>query len=208
MPQKIASALSDRRNVVRPWGDRLKHRKGSLMAAKTKSNQSQEPVFTISRTFDAPRELVWKAFTEAERLKQWWGPKGFKVTAAKLDLRPGGVFHYGMRSPEGHVMWGKFTYREIAAPERLVFVVSFSDEKGGVTRHPMSENWPLETLSTITFAEHGGKTTINLQWVPVNATKAERKTFADSHQSMQTGWTGTMDQFADYLANASEATGP
>jgi uncharacterized protein YndB with AHSA1/START domain len=170
------------------------------MIASARTKPPEQPVFVISRELDAPRDLVWKAFTETERLKHWWGPKGFKVMSAKLDLRPGGLFHYGLQSPDGHAMWGKFIYREIVAPERLVSVVSFSDEQAGVTRHPMSETWPLETLSTITFAAHGGKTMLTVQWVPVNATEEERKTFDAAHASMQQGWTGTMDQLADYLA--------
>ncbi len=156
--------------------------------------------FVITRVFDAPRERVWKAWTEPERLKHWWGPKGFTVHTCKVDLRPGGVFHYGMRAPDGGDMWGKFIYREIVAPERLVFIVSFSDEKGGVTRHPWSPNWPLETLSTITFAEQEGRTKITVQWVPHAATELERKTFEEGRQGMQQGWTGTFDQFAEYLA--------
>ena len=61
--------------------------------------------FSFTRVFDAPRDLVWKAFTESERLMQWWGPKGFTMLVAKLDLRPGGVFHYSMRSPDGRAMY-------------------------------------------------------------------------------------------------------
>src|SRR2546426_146985 len=91
--------------------------------------------FVITRVFDAPRELVWKAYTEAAHLQHWWGPKGFKMRSCKVDLRPGGVFHYGMEAPDGSVMWGKWVFREIVAPERLTIVVSFSNEEGGVTRH-------------------------------------------------------------------------
>src|SRR5262249_58316406 len=87
--------------------------------------------FVISRTFDAPRELVWKAFTEAERMQHWWGPKGFQVIASKMDLRPGGTYHYGMRAPDGSTMWGKFIYREILRPERIVALTPFSHH----TRH-------------------------------------------------------------------------
>ena len=160
-------------------------------------------VFTIERTFDSLRELVWKAWTEAECMKQWWGPKGFTVRHCKIDLRPGGVLHYCLRSPDGKDMWGKFVYREIIRPERLVFINSFSDEKGGVTHHPMSPNWPLEMLSTVTFTVHGGKTKITVQWAPHSATELERKTFEDGRQSMQQGWTGTLDQLADYLTRES-----
>src|SRR5262245_37349672 len=109
--------------------------------------------FVISRVFDAPRELVWKAFTDPERMKQWWGPKGFKVLTSKMDFRLGGTYLYGMRAPDGSAMWGKFVYREIVVPERMVLITSFSDESGGVTRHPMAPTWPLQMLSTFTFEE-------------------------------------------------------
>jgi uncharacterized glyoxalase superfamily protein PhnB/uncharacterized protein YndB with AHSA1/START domain len=159
--------------------------------------------FVISRVFDAPRDLVWKAWTDPVRLRQWWGPKGVSVLSANLDLRPGGVFHYGLRTPTGDEMWGKFVYREIVEPERLVFVVSFSDKDGGVTRHPFVPNWPMETLSTVTFEERDGKTRLTVQWRPHQATEIERKTFDEGHASMQQGWTGTLDQFAAYLARTA-----
>ncbi len=161
---------------------------------------SDEPVFTISRTFSAPRALVWKAWTVPELMAKWWGPKGFAVGAYKLDLRPGGTYHYSMRGPDGKDMWGKFTYREITAPEKLVFVSCFSDEKGGITRHPLSPNWPRETLSTITFAEAGGKTTVTIRWTPLNATDEERKTFIEGMAGMNQGWGGTLDQLEAFLA--------
>lgn len=165
------------------------------VAAKTTA-----PEFVITRVFDAPRALVWKAWTEEERLKHWWGPKGFKIISAKVDLKPGGVFLYGMQTPNGQEMWGKFIYREIVAPERLVFIVSFSDPEGGVTRHPMSPNWPLEMMSVVTFADEGGKTAVTVRWRPHNATAEESKVFEAGYDSMRAGWTGTMDQFAEYLA--------
>jgi uncharacterized protein YndB with AHSA1/START domain len=160
--------------------------------------------FVISRVFDAPRDLVWKAFTEPERLKHWWGPKGVTVIAAKVDLRPGGIGHYGMRTPDGGVMWGKFVYREITPPERLVWVNSFSDEAGGMTRHPLSPTWPLEMLTVVTFEnEPGGKTKLTIRWSPRNATAEEQQTFDAGHDSMRGGWTGCLDRLASYLAGAN-----
>jgi uncharacterized protein YndB with AHSA1/START domain len=157
------------------------------------------PPFVISRVFNAPREQVWKAWTEPERLKQWWGPKGFSVHTCKVDLRPGGVFLYGMKAPDGADMWGKFVYRKIEAPRRLEFIVSFSDPKGGVTRHPASPGWPREILSTVSFDDQGGKTKVTVQWSPHNATEEERKTFEEGRASMQQGWGGTLDQLTAYL---------
>lgn len=156
--------------------------------------------FAITRVFDAPRDLVWKAFTEPKRLKEWWGPKGVTIIESKMDLRPGGSYHYAMRTPDGNTMWGKFVYREITPPSRMVFVNSFSDEAGGVTRHPMAPNWPLEMLSTFLFEEESGKTRFTVRWSPLNATEEERATFAAGHASMQQGWGGTLDKLAAYLA--------
>ena len=156
--------------------------------------------FEISRVVDAPRERVWQAWTEAERLKKWWGPKGFTVKQCKVDLRPGGLMHYCLRTPDGQDMWGKFVYREIVKPEKLVWLNSFSDEKGGTTVHPMSPTWPREMLTTVTFEAQGGKTKVTVQWLPVDtSTDLERKTFEEGRDSMKMGWSGTFEQFADYL---------
>jgi uncharacterized protein YndB with AHSA1/START domain len=159
--------------------------------------------FVITRVLDAPRELVWKCFTEPERMKEWWGPKGVKVVKSKMDLRLGGTYLYGMQTPDGQVMWGKFVFRAIKAPERMEFINSFSDEAGGVTRHPLASTWPLELLSVFTFeAQAGGKTRLTITWTPHNASEEERNTFDAGHASMQNGWSGTMEQLEAYLAKA------
>jgi uncharacterized protein YndB with AHSA1/START domain len=159
--------------------------------------------FVISRVFDAPRDLVWRCFTDPEHMRQWWGPKGFKVLASKMDLRVGGTYHYGMSAPDGSPMWGKFVYSEIVPPERLDFISSFSDEKGGTTRHPGHMSWPLETHSTFTFEElPGGKTKFTISWEPHNATGEERQTFEAGRDSMRMGWSGTLEKLEAYLAKA------
>jgi uncharacterized protein YndB with AHSA1/START domain len=163
--------------------------------------------FVISRVFDAPRDLLWPCFTDPERMKHWWGPKGFTVIASKMDLRVGGTYHYGMTAPAGSPMWGLFTDREIVSQERLVFVNSFSDETGGVNRHPGHQKWPLQMLSIFTFADAAhGKTKFTVRWQALNATPEEQATF-DSDQSrvsMTNGWTGTMEQLDAYLAKTKQ----
>ena len=161
-----------------------------------------EQEFVIERGFEAPRQLVWEAWTKPEALQHWWGPKGFTWVDCKIDLRPEGMFHYSMRSPDGHDMWGKLIYREIVPPERLAFVVSFSDKDGNTLRHLASPTWPLEVLNTMTLTEHEGRTTVTLQGVPINATEEECQTFKAGHKSLQQGIKGTLDQLADYLAKA------
>jgi uncharacterized protein YndB with AHSA1/START domain len=168
------------------------------MATITESSK-----FVISRVLDAPRDLVWKCFTEPGRMKQWWGPKEFTVIASKMDLHVGGTYHYGMKAPDGTPMWGKFVFREIVPPELLNFISSFSDEKGGTTRHPGHTSWPLEMHSIFTFEEMpGGKTKFTVRWTTHNATDGEQKTFEAARDSMRMGWTGTMEQLEAYLAKA------
>lgn len=160
--------------------------------------------FVISRVFDAPRELVWECFTDVEHMKRWWGPKGAIVTQAKMDLRPGGTFHYRLEMPGGTEVWGKMVYREITPRDRIVFINSFSDEAGGTTRHPMAPTWPLEMHSVFTFEDvPGGKTRFTVRWSPHNATEEERKAFDDGHDSMRQGWGGTLDKLAGHLVKSN-----
>ena len=157
----------------------------------------------LERTLNAPRELVWRAWTDPALLKQWFAPKPYLISELEMDLRPGGMHHYGMKTPDGSVMWGRMVYREISPPEKLVFINSFSDENGGVTRHPMAPSWPLELLSVFTFEQQpGGKNKFTLSWSPDNATEEERKTFYAGHASMTQGWSGTLEGLEAYLPKA------
>jgi uncharacterized protein YndB with AHSA1/START domain len=120
----------------------------------------------------------------------------------KLDLRPGGLFHYGMRAPNGMEMWGKFVYSQVLPPQRLVFINSFSDKSGGTTRHFASPTWPLEVLNVMTLGERDGRTTLTLKGMPINATEEERKTYEAGFDSMKKGFGGAMDQLGEYLLSA------
>ena len=156
----------------------------------------------IRRVFDAPRDLVWKAVTEAEGLMHWWGPKGFTPLTCVVDLRPGGIFRYSLRAPDGSVMWGKWVYGEIVAPESLVSVVSMTDEAGNPMRHPMSQGQPLEVLYRMTLSERDGKTTMTISGVPFHATEEERKAFEAGRDFMEQGFDGTLGKLVAYLAKA------
>lgn len=155
--------------------------------------------FVLTRVFDAPRELVYRAWTDEQHLMQWWGPKGFAVQHCTNDLRPGGLMHYGLRGAGGAMMWGRWQYREVTPPERLVFVSSFSNEQGDVAPPPFP-GWPTEILSTVTLTEEDGRTTVVLRAIPINATEAERATFEGGRSSMKMGWGGTLDQLEAHLA--------
>jgi len=157
----------------------------------------------IKRVFNAPRKLVYKAFSEAEALAQWWGPKGAHIKVHKFDFKPGGLFHYYLESEHG-VMWGKFHYLEIVAPERIVFTNSFSDKDANIVRAPFSNDFPMEVMNILTLSEEEGKTTVQLKGSPINATEAELNFFRNMSGSMQQGFSGTFDQLDEYLAKMNK----
>jgi uncharacterized protein YndB with AHSA1/START domain len=105
-----------------------------------------------------------------------------------------------LRGPDGGTMWGKFVYREIVRPSRIVLVNSFSDQAGGVTRHPMAPTWPLQMLSTFLFETADDGTRLTIKWSPLDPTDEERATFEAGFDGMTQGWSGTFEQLAAYLA--------
>jgi uncharacterized protein YndB with AHSA1/START domain len=111
-------------------------------ARTSAATNAGERELVITRIFDAPRELVFKAWTKPERVKRWWGPNGWTLPVCKIDLRPGGVWRYCMRSPEGQDSRGKAVYHEIVELERNGYTDTFADEEGNPIRHPDWPDWP------------------------------------------------------------------
>ncbi|NHZ87532.1 SRPBCC domain-containing protein [Massilia sp. CCM 8733] len=161
--------------------------------------------FHLTRVFDAPRALVFKTMTETEHLQKWWGPQGCAIEVIRHEPQAGGVFHYCMRFGPGVEMYGRFDYREIAPPERLVFVNGFADAEGNRIHYAMSPTWPLEVLNTVTLSEDAGKTTLTLVSTPLDAGAVEIETFKSGHASMQQGFGGMYDVYAQYLASVRAA---
>src|SRR5215217_3701937 len=151
----------------------------------------------VTRVFAAPRELVFRSWTEPERLKRWWGPKGFTTPFCSIDLREGGVLLYCMRSSEGRDFWGRGVFREIVVPERLVLAMSFADAEGNVvlaTYYGLSPDWPLESLMTVTFEELAGATRV--------AVRDEGVPPGPDADGTRQGWAEMLDGLAAYLAKA------
>lgn len=197
----VFGSAEERDFVVREFGASEGGRQ-TLMRLSERLSEAQCPAFTIFRSFNAPRELVWKAWTEQGRLMEWFGPKGCTIPVAQLDFRVDGQFHYCMRTPDGNEMWGLWIFREIAAPERIVLANSFSDTAGNPARPPFPGAWSLQMLTETTFTELEGKTTVTLRWFPLDATEAERQNFNAMRPSFTQGWKGTFDQLDEYLAKA------
>lgn len=121
---------------------------------------------TITRVFDAPREQVWKAWSDPGLLQQWWGPEHFTAPVYEADFREGGRYQYCMRSPDGQDYWGVGTYREIVPKERIVYTDSFADEKGAIVsaaHYGMDGNWAGELIVALTFEALDGKTRFTLR---------------------------------------------
>jgi uncharacterized protein YndB with AHSA1/START domain len=137
----------------------------------------------ITRIFDAPRELVWKAWTEPERIKQWLAPKDFTIPVAEGDLRPGGAWRSSMRKPDGTELWLGGVYREIVEPERLVFTHAWLDEKG--------KPGP-ETLVTVTLTERGSKTEMKFRQTGFDSVESR-----DGHGG---GWNECFDKLEEALS--------
>lgn len=166
----------------------------------TKSPGERELV--IMRVFDAPRELVWKAWIDPERVRRWWGPKNFTAPVCKINLRVGGAYLYCMRSPEGQDYWSTGVYREIVPPERIVCTDSFADEKGNTvpaSHYGMDGDWPSALLVTVTFEEHEGKTKFTLRHVGIPA--------GQMRELARAGWNESFDKLAEALAEAQRRGG-
>ena len=152
----------------------------------------------IERIFDAPRELVWRAWTEPELLMRWWGPQGFTCPVAKIDLRVGGTFLNCMRTPDGQDYWSTGVYREIVEPERIVCTDSFADADGNVvpaSHYGMPEDVPLEMLLTVTFEEYEGKTRMTLRHLGLPEA---------IERDASTGWNQSLDKLAEELVRQAD----
>lgn len=157
---------------------------------------STEGMMGLTRVFDAPRELVFKAWTQPEHLMRWWAPKSYTTPFCTVDLRPGGAFHFCMRSPEGGDIWGLGIYREIVEPERIVYTDTFADAEGNPvppSYYGFSEGHPSETLVTVTFTEQDGRTTLTLQH--------SIRESVEEYEGAQQGWNEMFDKLAQELTN-------
>lgn len=168
------------------------------MSAKT-APVSDVKALEITRVFKAPRDRVWHAWSTAETLQKWWGPKGCKLTTHGLEFRPGGFFHYEMKFTNTPSWYGRFNYREIAPGERIVWLNSFANERGGIARAPFLPHFPFEVANSAEFRDQGDKTLVALRSTPFGATDDEIKAFASIYDNMQVGYGATLDQLEELL---------
>jgi len=151
------------------------------------SGVAAEHDLTISRVIDAPRPLVFKAWTDPVQIARWWGPKDFVTIDYEMDIRPGGAYWFRMRSPEGTDHRKRGVYREIIDPERIVFTFAWEDADGRLGR---------ETLITVTFEDVGAKTRLTLRQGGFDSVA-----WRDDHVG---GWTSCLERFGEYMTAEQE----
>lgn len=157
--------------------------------------------FELTRSFAAPLERVWQAWSDPAQFGLWWGPKGCSLAALAFDFRAGGLFHYRMDMPDAPPMWGRFAFRELLPHQRITWLNAFSNERCGIARAPFSELCPLEIENRVSFSEAAGRTTLSLRAAPWGASAEEESFFAQlcSSGSLAQGYGGTFDQLAKVL---------
>lgn len=158
------------------------------MSAVAQPKPNAERELTLTRVFDAPRELVWRLWTEPEHMARWWGPKGFTNPICDMDVRVGGQWRIHMRAPDGVVYPMTATYVEVAPPERLVYLVFAEDGAGNVA---------LECPTTVTFTAEGERTRVTIHEHAIGLTAAALQMLA----GMEIGLSQSLDRLAALLAN-------
>lgn len=163
------------------------------------------PAFLILEEFPIAPQRMFELWTQPQHLQRWIGPIGMRLEAHTLDLRPQGHYHFGLRAPSGQLMWGRWDFLTVQAPTQLQWLHAFSDEKGGLTRHPMVPNWPLQLETTVAFEATDGGTNLSLRWMPHQASEAEQAAFDVSHPGMRMGWQGSFRQLRSYIDTLNAA---
>ena len=162
------------------------------------SDQMNElPTYILDREFDAPREMVWKTWTDPKLLARWYGPN-VETVIHELDVRVGGVWRNEMRMSQGSG-YQISRYTEVSPPEKLVMLMSNTDAEWNIAANPMMPDWPRILLTTVTFEEADGKTKMRLTWAPHEATEAELTCFEGAIAGLDSGWGSGMELLAELL---------
>lgn len=159
---------------------------------------SKLPEYILDRVFDAPREMVWRAWTNPELLSRWYGP-GIDTIIHKFDLEPGGVWLNEMKWGEKSDL-SKMAFQEVIPLEKMVWHHSSTDADWNVVSNPMMPDWPRILLTTVTFSDEGSKTKVRLSQVPLDASDAEVACFASAMAGMDKGWGSGFNIIEEILA--------
>jgi uncharacterized protein YndB with AHSA1/START domain len=155
--------------------------------------QAKKTDLVITRIFNAPREQVWKAWTDPEHLKKWWGPAGYSCPDCTIDFRVGGKYLFSMQDSKGNKIWSTGEYREIIHPEKIVCTDSFADENGNVvsSEHYGMYGVPMEMIVTVILEDENGKTKMTMIHAGLPA--------GEQYDGATAGWDTSFDKLAESL---------
>lgn len=151
--------------------------------------------FSTSRTFNAPRSLVFDCWVQPERFEHWFSPADCETKLVSADVKPGGSFQLQTTSPDGKVFWTKHEFLEIEPTDRMVFLISFCDEQGNLASHPYwGERWPVYMMNTVTFEDKGSATKVSVVVEPHQSSFEQIEFFDDRRILLRAGWADTFDK--------------
>lgn len=165
---------------------------------------SDSPEYVLDRTFEAPRELVWRAWTDPDILQRWYGP-GVETIIHKYDLKPGGSWLNEMKM-RGMSDFSRMDFQDVNTGEKLVWHHASTDADWNIIANPMMADWPRVLLTTVTFTETGDKTNVRLSQVPIDASDKETAFFAQMMSNMDGGWGKGYAMIDDLLKELGSAT--
>ncbi|WP_415064361.1 SRPBCC family protein [Bdellovibrio sp.] len=194
------AAEQTRKFIKKAGGDSTWDRLAEFLV---KESNNQE-VFVINRSFQAPIDVVFDAWTKAEQFSQWLSPTGVSMKFFRSDIKPGGSTFYMMTNNTDITMYGRISYKDIERLHRITYTQQFCDKDEKISRHPLVPTWPETMLTTVQFAEEAAnQTRVTVTWeVSGAATPEEMKTFVESRASMTQGWTGSFDKLDNYLTDS------
>lgn len=177
-----------------------------MPAPRSAVDSLSDPI--VTRVFDAPRSLVFEAWTRVEHFTRWFGPHGAEVFSCEIDPRPGGVIRFGHRG-NGMSLLVKGTFSEVVQDERLVFTLGFVDEQGRPCRHPMFDEWPLEAVIEMTVVlqsvGNGTRVTVAQQELPADA--AAHPAVKRNRELAGEGWREVFERLGEHLLARGDARG-
>lgn len=168
------------------------------------TKQTAAPELVLTHEFNAPKQLVFEAFSNAAALTQWWGPAGYKNAVVSFEFKKGGLFHYKMEN-NGQINYGRCIFGNIQPFDLLEYTISFADEKANPIKAPFDIQLPIEIFYTLLFTEKNGKTTISLTGKAVNPTREQMEGFNAINSNMQEGTKAMFDILTIYLDKIQRA---
>lgn len=172
------------------------------LAEYLEKESSQNEIFVINESFNAPIEKVFEMWVNPKHFSQWLAPTGAEMEYIQSDIAEGKTSFYKMTFEGGLKLFGKIKYQKITPPNGLEYVQMFSDEKGNLGKHPLVPVWPTYMASKVEFSQEGDdQTRVTVYWQPSGDVTAEEiKAFSEMKASMTQGWSGSFDKLESYLA--------